>query len=180
MPVELSLHFWVTSFISFHFRPVSFVLGRAIFWFILDWSDCSTPYLRKKKKSQSIRAGRTHPNPQLTNVIINYMQLVLSFWHTFRSKKSCWFFGTLRILYFTYRGGFAPHNIIGTTQNTLYCLEYELGSLMSCGAICFWGLGWQGLCNSHLRLCNFLNIFKSYEAGLVFALALFFFLFVSF
>ena len=27
--------------------------------------------------------------PQLTNVIINYMQLMLIFWHTFRSKKSC-------------------------------------------------------------------------------------------
>ena len=41
---------------------------------------------------------------------------MLIFWHTFRSKKSCWFFGTLCILYFTYRGGFAPR--IGTVQNT--------------------------------------------------------------
>ena len=41
---------------------------------------------------------------------------MLMFWHTFRSKKSCWFFGTLCILYFTYRGGFAPR--IGTVQNT--------------------------------------------------------------
>ena len=46
---------------------------------------------------------------------------------------------------FTYRGGFAPH--IGTVQNTMYCLEYELGSLESCGAIFFGGLGWQGLSN---------------------------------
>ena len=41
---------------------------------------------------------------------------MLIFWHTFRSKESCWFFSTLCILYFTYRGGFAPR--IGTIQNT--------------------------------------------------------------
>ena len=27
--------------------------------------------------------------PELTNVILNYMELMLTFWHTFRSKKSC-------------------------------------------------------------------------------------------
>ena len=29
------------------------------------------------------------PYPELTNVIINYMQLMLIFRHTFRSKQSC-------------------------------------------------------------------------------------------
>ena len=51
--------------------------------------------------------------PEFTNVIINYMQLMLIFWHSFGSNKSCWFFGTLCILYRTYTEGEAPpHNTI--------------------------------------------------------------------
>ena len=41
---------------------------------------------------------------------------MLIFWHTFRSKKSCWLFGTLCILYCTYTGGEAPP--ISKIQNT--------------------------------------------------------------
>ena len=44
------------------------------------------------------------------------MQLMLIFWHTFRSQKSCCFFGTLCILYLTFGGGFVPR--ISTVQNT--------------------------------------------------------------
>ena len=44
------------------------------------------------------------PFPELTTVIINYMRLMLIFWHTFRSK----IYGTLCILYRTYTAGKAP------------------------------------------------------------------------
>ena len=51
---------------------------------IFEHRDCALHFARSAYFAD---AGPRYP--ELTNVIINYMQLMLNVWHSFRSKNSC-------------------------------------------------------------------------------------------